>query len=594
MNAIGDKQVFFDRVYACWMGKNIGGTLGGPLEGRMELLDIKGYTQEFVGSVENDDLDLQLVNLHCVEQYGGYVDAARLSREWLDHVHFEYDEYGHSLTNMRRGLGAPLSGCFNNFFTDCMGSPIRSEIWAVICAGMPDLAAYYAYQDASVDHAGGEGVYGEIFFAVLESMAFIENDKFKLVDKALSYLPKECAVRRAVEMLLKCYHAGESWVDARQAIIDNFAGDNFTYAPVNIAFTLVGWLYAEGFTAQMLTTIDCGYDTDCTVATLGSLLGILYGTKYLDEYWTKPLGENIVVSRPVFGFNPPKTITELTCRSIAARELVQLQYAQEADKSAFTIPYKSAVEVYKLPHGSHKNNTLDVGVYHQDGKPVFKPGETRTLTLKLINREDVQQTLSIACDVPGFAATGAFAEIPAYGTASCSFTLTAPMAKQPIYRGRIVIKRIIGGIIWNTDEVPLTLLPSMDWRMCLNGEVSAISTAENRISASEMGISGAHRLSFETRFTLKEEPGEIWLKFVCRNPIKVELDGKTIIDCTDTTVVIPAYHRADPRKCAKVALESGAHDIKVVIGDPETFTELYFMPVAEQLHWAYRTDAMFE
>ena len=68
MNAIEDKKTFFDRVYACWMGKNIGGTLGGPLEGRMELMDIKGYTQQFVGAVENDDLDLQLVNLHCVEQ----------------------------------------------------------------------------------------------------------------------------------------------------------------------------------------------------------------------------------------------------------------------------------------------------------------------------------------------------------------------------------------------------------------------------------------------------------------------------------------------------------------------------------------------
>lgn len=84
------------------MGKNIGGTLGGPLEGRMELMDIKGYTQTFVSAVENDDLDLQLVNLHCVEQNGGRADVQHLSREWLDHVHFEFDEYGHALTNMRR------------------------------------------------------------------------------------------------------------------------------------------------------------------------------------------------------------------------------------------------------------------------------------------------------------------------------------------------------------------------------------------------------------------------------------------------------------------------------------------------------------
>ena len=594
VNAIEDRQEFFDRVYACWMGKNIGGTLGGPLEGRLELMDIKGYTQQFVGAVENDDLDLQLVNLHCVEQYGGRADMNLLSREWLDHVHFQWDEYGHSLTNMRRGLGAPLSGCFNNFFTDCMGSPIRSEIWAVLCAGMPDLAAYYAYNDASVDHAGGEGVYGEIFFAVLESMAFVETDKFRLIDRALGYLPADCAVRRAVELLLERYHAGATWVEARQAIIDGFAGDNFTYAPVNIAFTLVGWLYEEGFTAQMLTTIDCGYDTDCTVATLGSLLGILYGTKYLDSYWTQPLGDKIVVSRPVTGFNAPRTITELTQRSIAARELVQAHYAQQADKSVYAIPYQSAVEAYRLPLGSHKLNDVDVELRHQDGEPAFAPGETRRLYIRFRNHEDIAQSFEVSADVPGFASDSARVELPGVGEAECALTLTAPADKHPLYQGRLLIKRYVGGLYWNTETLPLTLLPTMDWRVRVDGAERAVHTAVNRLSAAALGIEGAHELTFSTRVTLAEEPRETWLKLVCRNPLRVTLDGETIIDTPDTTVVIPAYHRADKRKCARVRLAPGAHELTVTVGDAQSFSEMYFMLVHEELWWAYRIDSMFE
>ena len=31
-----------DKVRACWIGKNIGGTMGGPFEGTHEILDIKG------------------------------------------------------------------------------------------------------------------------------------------------------------------------------------------------------------------------------------------------------------------------------------------------------------------------------------------------------------------------------------------------------------------------------------------------------------------------------------------------------------------------------------------------------------------------
>lgn len=39
-------QSYKDKVYACWVGKNIGGTMGTPYEGRRELLDVKGFATE--------------------------------------------------------------------------------------------------------------------------------------------------------------------------------------------------------------------------------------------------------------------------------------------------------------------------------------------------------------------------------------------------------------------------------------------------------------------------------------------------------------------------------------------------------------------
>ena len=35
---------FRDKVYACWIGKNIGGTMGGPYEGKREYLDVRGFS----------------------------------------------------------------------------------------------------------------------------------------------------------------------------------------------------------------------------------------------------------------------------------------------------------------------------------------------------------------------------------------------------------------------------------------------------------------------------------------------------------------------------------------------------------------------
>ena len=582
------KNELYDRVYACWMGKNIGGTLGGPLEGRMELMDIKGYTKTFTSAVENDDLDLQLVNLHCIEQNGGRADSRLLSREWLEHVHFEYDEYGHALTNMRRGLSAPLSGSFNNFFTDCMGSPIRSEIWAVLCAGNPDLAAYYAYQDASVDHAGGEGVYGEIFFAVLEAMAFFEKDKFVLIDKALSYLPENSAVRGAVELLLTRFRAGDDWVTARQAILDAYGQDNFTYAPVNIAFTLVGWLYKEGFTEQMLTTVNCGYDTDCTVATLGSLLGILYGSAYIDEMWTKPLGENIVTSKPIWGFDAPKTIGELTDRTLRARELIQTLYGHTADKSVYEIPYLSDAEEYRLPLSSVENHDLIVRVKRC---PVFAPGEMKEMTVTLVNPKAMSQSVELIPHADGFDCEGASVTLEAGESRDVTLTMTAPCENIMLTRSTLEVSRINEGVYWMSENLPLTVWGSMDWLYEADGESDIMRLTTNRIGR-EMLPETKNTLAFETTLTLFDE-GRATLKLACENPVKVILDGETIIDCPDKTIVIPAYHRADKRKCAALPEGPGEHTLRIEVVNPEDFKELYFMVVTPDLHWAYRLDSTF-
>jgi len=59
-----------DKIYACWMGKNIGGTMGTPFEGRQELNDIQGFTTPKGTVLPNDDLDLQLVWLKAVEDKG--------------------------------------------------------------------------------------------------------------------------------------------------------------------------------------------------------------------------------------------------------------------------------------------------------------------------------------------------------------------------------------------------------------------------------------------------------------------------------------------------------------------------------------------
>src|SRR5512137_771087 len=67
---------FLDRVTACWLGKNIGGTLGMPFEGKQQVQDVSFYTNLKPGEpAPNDDLDLQLLWLKAMEEHGARVDA---------------------------------------------------------------------------------------------------------------------------------------------------------------------------------------------------------------------------------------------------------------------------------------------------------------------------------------------------------------------------------------------------------------------------------------------------------------------------------------------------------------------------------------
>ena len=56
-----------DKMLGCWIGKSIGGTIGGPLEGNTNFLDLP-YEYPKV-NIDNDDLDLQLVWLHQLERW---------------------------------------------------------------------------------------------------------------------------------------------------------------------------------------------------------------------------------------------------------------------------------------------------------------------------------------------------------------------------------------------------------------------------------------------------------------------------------------------------------------------------------------------
>lgn len=313
-----NRKQLHDKIHACWLGKNIGGTMGAPYEHCREVLDIQGYSSPKGEPLPNDDLDLQLVWLSAMEHVGPHALTANvLSDYWVSYISPHWNEYGIAKSNLKIGLLPPLSGEFRNEdWKHSNGAWIRSEIWACLAPGFPNIAVKYAYMDAGIDHGIGEGTYGEIFTAALESMAFVETDFRSIIEKGLTYIPEDCRVARAVKLVLSEYDKKTSWREVREMIVADSADLGWFQAPANIAFTILGLVYGEGdFKKSLIYAINCGDDTDCTGATCGAILGILGGTAGISEDWAEYIGDRIITVAIDGSYKTvPKTCTELTDR----------------------------------------------------------------------------------------------------------------------------------------------------------------------------------------------------------------------------------------------------------------------------------------
>ncbi len=405
-----------DRVLGCWTGKNIGGTLGNPFEGQRTVNDAVFYSQELNGQpLPNDDLDLQLIWLIAAEEYGLYRLNERILGEfWLTYITGHWNEYGVCKSNMLCGLPPPLSGsCNNDRWKWSNGAWIRSEIWACLFPGSPDEAAQLAYCDACCDHAG-EGIFAEIFTVTLESMAFVLRDIRALIDFALSRIPGDGRIARAVRLACDCYDRSVPFLEARERIVGDSEDLGWFQAPGNLGFVTLALLYGEGdFGRTVCLATNCGDDTDCTAGTVGAILGILHGRKNLPEKWTRPIGDSIVnCSINTFPQNYqsslPRTVGELTERVAGlawrtTRESLTLPRI-EAEPTAFSAEYveklrastsvskrlwdRSPYELtFNLPYGI-------CSVEYEEG-PFVKPGELKKLTFRISGVRFIEKVVSI-------------------------------------------------------------------------------------------------------------------------------------------------------------------------------------------------------
>lgn len=417
MNIKLNRAQIIDKIHGCWIGKNIGGTMGGPFEGKRMLLDIPGFTTNKGDPLPNDDLDLQLVWLRALEVIGAKcLNANDLADYWLSWIAPHWNEYGIAKSNLLMGLLPPLSGEVHNAkWKTSNGAWIRSELWACLAPGIPNIAVKYAIMDASVDHGLSEGTHAEVFTAVLESFAFFESDIRTLIEKALTYIPEDSMITSSVRLVLDCYDKKIPWQQAREMVVENVKEVGWFQAAGNIGFTVIGLMYGEGdMLKSLICAINCGDDTDCTAGTCGAILGIIQGASGIDEELKEYVGDKIVTMslNASYRAGQAKTCTELTERvmklipEVLGAHGVEMEWTEEASfidsEAADLVLSGYSQQVFsRSPYSFEVSSTLHTStVVEYETEPIVKPGDVFKIRITLRNLRSDAHYYSVDAHLP--------------------------------------------------------------------------------------------------------------------------------------------------------------------------------------------------
>ena len=344
-----------DKLLGAWLGRTCGCMLGKTLEGihsdelipflqetgnyplhryilRSDLtdeirskykfdFDICVYADEIDGMPPDDDTNYTVLYQQIIEKYGRDFTPADVAKTWLGSL--PKDSYCTAervaYCNFVNGFQPPQSAVYQNAYREWIGAQIRGDYFGYINPGKPVIAAEMAWRDACISHVKN-GIYGEMFAAAMLSVAAVTDNIRDILLGGLAEIPHTSRLYEAVMSVLADFEKGVSLDDCLRRIhetYDEHTSHGWCHTIPNAMIVAAILLYGKGdYSKSICLAVQAAFDTDCNAATVGSVLGMAYGSGIIDEYWRKPIADKIHTS--IFGID---TVTIPDCVQMTLKHL---------------------------------------------------------------------------------------------------------------------------------------------------------------------------------------------------------------------------------------------------------------------------------
>lgn len=314
---------FLYKMYAGFLGMNIGIRLGAPVEPAAWDFDriakvygeIRGYLKEYKNFAADDDVNGPVYFLRGLTDAGVGKEFTpdMAGRAWLNYTRngigmFWWGGYGISTEhtayqNLKTGIPAPLSGSEKTNGTEAaeqIGGQIFVDTWGLIWPGRPDRAAEYARTAACVSH-DGEGLHGAAFISACIAEAFRARSMEAVIEAGLRQIPEDCEYARVVLAVREFYRRCPG--DFRMCmkfLLDHWGYDRYggmCHIIPNAGVCILALLYGQGdFNRTVEIASMCGWDTDCNAGNVGTIAGVFYGLEGIESMYRGPVNDVIITS----------------------------------------------------------------------------------------------------------------------------------------------------------------------------------------------------------------------------------------------------------------------------------------------------------
>ena len=314
---------YLEKVYAGFLGMNIGIRLGAPVEPQEwtpEMIqdvfgDIKGYVKDYKTFSADDDANGPVFFIRALydDAKGRELTADDVGRAWLNYsrdgigmfwwggegISTEHTAYN----NLKKGIPAPQSGsaAVNGLtLAEQIGGQIFVDSWGFLFPNQIQKAADYAERAASVSH-DKNGLYGARFMAACIAKAFAASSIEEIIAAGLSQIPADSTYAKVVKAVIHFYqNSPDNFRLCRQYLETEWGYDKYQgicHIIPNAGVCVLALLYGQGdFSRTVEIATMCGWDTDCNAGNVGSIVGVYNGIAAIPDHYRKPINDFIATS----------------------------------------------------------------------------------------------------------------------------------------------------------------------------------------------------------------------------------------------------------------------------------------------------------